>query len=232
MKRLAKSLAVLLSMMSFSSVSAFENDMNPFIGIDYYTALMKGRDDYLSIFPKSYPGVTIYIGTKFHEYFGVELGFDTSGYRKKEWVIPANSSFFNLTNGPTDIVGQTSIRRAGGHFDLFATFPIVDCFDLTGAVGFGWIKPTINMNIISGPPGGSPLEAALNSIQGKGKGFFRLGIGGSYMFTNIIGARGKVGWEGTSQLRVSGDQNFVNAGFREKAFKGSTAFSLGIFSKF
>ena len=232
MKRLAKSLVVLCSIMSSSYVSAFVDDMTPFVGIDYYHALMKGRDDYVQIFPKSHPGVTIYVGTKFHEFFGVELGFDTSIAKKKDWVIPANGRFFNITNGATTIFGQTKFLRTGGHFDVFGSFPLADCFDITGALGFGWIKPSITVDIISGPAGGNTLTSALNSIKGKGKGFFRVGVGLSYMFTNIIGFRAKVGWEGTSALRVTGDQNFTAAGFSEKAFKGSTTLSVGVFSKF
>jgi hypothetical protein len=236
MKHIAKSLVVVGAMLSAGSASAnwwFE-DINPFIGADYYQAWMKGKDDYGQVFPKTYPGYSIYVGTKFCECWGawgVELGFDSSGKKKKNFDVVGGSSFFGNAVG-SDIIGQTKIRRIGGHLDLIGYLPLFDCFEVFGSIGYGWVKPQISTTVVSAAFGDAGVATALNSLHGKGKSVFRIGVGLSYMVTEMVGVRAKVGWETTSSLRVNGNDSFDALGFNTKGFKGSTTLNVGAFVKF
>jgi len=234
MRHIAKSLVVMGSLLAAGSASAMFDDISPLIGVDYYHAWTKGKNDYSQVFPKSYPGFTVYLGAKFCEYWGLELGFDSSGRKKKDFTLASGTSFFNGTTGTAPIVGQTKIRRQGGHLDVIGYLPLVDCLELTGSLGYGWVKPQITTAVSSqaGDGTGSALATALNSLRGKGKSVFRIGVGLSYMVTDMVGLRAKVGWETTSSLRVEGNQSFSNLGFSNKGFKSSTTLNVGAFVKF
>src|SRR5689334_1025401 len=69
----------------------------PYLGLDYYHAYMKPKNSWAQIFPKSYPGLTFYVGTKFHENFGLELGYDWSIEQSKKWTLATGQRFFNST---------------------------------------------------------------------------------------------------------------------------------------
>ena len=149
MKHIAKSLVVAGAVMAASSVSAdVIADLNPYIGAEYYQAWMKPKGDYNKVLPKDFPGATIYVGTKFHENFGIELGYDWSARKKKDYTVVSGSGFFG---GPrTTFSGSTKVRRTGGHIDLVGFLPVAECFDLLGSIGFGWVQAKINTTI-NGP---------------------------------------------------------------------------------
>lgn len=207
---------------SVGSASAMlsEGDFNPYVGADYYQVWMKGNNvPGQSTFPKSYPGWTIYVGNKFTEYFGLELGYDDSVKAKKSWSTTS------------DLNGNTKIRRTGGHLDLVGFLPIDECANLIGSIGYGWVKPKVSTSINN--PTKSATEAdALQSISGKGESVFRIGVGADWMATDMFGLRAKLGWESTNSLRIKGDQNFTNLKYNTKAFKSSVTLAVGAFVKF
>ncbi len=207
------------------------SDVSPYMGVDYYQAFMKGKSSWDSILPKSYAGASVFIGTRVHESFGIELGYATSIRQKKDWHLANGSSFFA---GPVrqvgGISGSTKVRRSGAHMDVIGFLPVAECFELLGSLGFGWVQTKIQttLNVASS----SSTAAALASVAGKGRAVFRVGLGGSYMVTDMVGIRAKLGWESTSSLRVKGNASFLSLGYDSKAFKGTTALSVGAFVKF
>ncbi len=230
MRNIVKSLVIAGTLMATGSAVAELNDISPYIGVDYYQPWMRGKGDWNLVFPKTYPGATLYVGTKFHEFFGLELGYDWGSRKTKNWVLPAGSPFMGNTL-TTTLSGNTKIRRSGGHLDLVGFLPVAECLELTGSVGFGWVQPKITSSF-SVTPGTTSNSSALASVSGKGRGVFRVGVGASYMVTEMVGVRAKVGWEGTSTLRVNGNALFTSLGYDKKAFKGTTAMSVGAFVKF
>ncbi len=230
MKQIAKSLVIAGAIVAASSVSAdMMADFNPYIGADYYQAWMKPKGDYNQVLPKDFPGATLYVGTKFHENFGVELGYDWSAQKKKDFNLPANANFFGTVQNAFS--GTAKVRRTGGHLDLVGFLPVAECFDLIGSVGFGWVQTKIDTGTVTNA-NVSRRGSAVNSLSGKGRGVFRIGVGGSYMVTEMIGLRAKLGWESTSSLRVNGNQNFTTLGMPNNPYKGTTSLTLGAFVKF
>ena len=232
MKFFAKNVLMLSGLLVASSANADAlGELNPYLGADYYQAWMRGQSDWKKIFPRSYRGATVYVGTRFCDNLGVELGYDTSTRTKKEWALPAGARFFNGTVSNTGITGTTKINRSGVHLDLLGFLPITGCFDLFGAIGYGWVQSKIDI-IQSVDSASSSQSSALASVAGKGRSVLRAGVGGSYMVNDMVGLRAKLGWETTSTLRVKGNQAFANLGYQSKGWKDTTALSIGAFVKF
>jgi hypothetical protein len=224
MKHLVKSIVAATALAAASGVNAdLMADLCPVIGIDYYQVWMKGNNAYSRLTPKSYPGASIYVGTRFYENFGLELGYDWSTRKKHSWTVPAGA-----TAAAGNITGTTKIRRNGGHLDLVGFLPVADCFDVFGSIGYGWVQTKIS----NSASGNSAMSSAIASISSKGKSVLRLGIGANYMVTDFVGIRGKLGWETTSNIRLKGNANFTNLGFSKKGFKDSGTLALGAFVKF
>ncbi len=229
MKHIAKSLLVVGAMMAAGSASATMGDVSPYIGVDYAQSWMKGNGDWNKLFSDDYKGASIYVGTSFHENFALELGYDATSREKKDINLAAGTTLFGNTL-TQNVTGNVKIRRTGGHLDLVGLLPVADNFALTGSVGYGWVQPKVEVNV--GTPAATVNHSALASISAKGKSVFRLGVGGSYMVTDMVGLRARVGWESTSSLRLKGNTDFINGNYNEKAFKGTTALRAGVFVKF
>lgn len=218
--------------LALSIASAFAcadeyDDITPYLGVDFKQAYMKGHGAWKQIFPSTYPGASFYVGTKFHQYFGLELGYDWSVKQKKEWSLPAGSSFFATPVQGTN--GTTKIERNGAYLDVVGFLPIADCLEATGSLGLGWVQTKIESSFSTMT---TPESSALASVAGKGRMLFRVGFGALYMVTDVVGVRAKVGFEGTSALKLAGNQAFSTYGYDEKGFKGTTAFAVGAFFKF
>ena len=234
MKNIAKSLVITGAMIAAGCANAdVIADLNPYIGADYYQAWMKPKGDYTKLLPKDFPGATIYVGTKFHENFGIELGYDWSARKKKDFSIGANSALFSSTIANNQVFsGTTKVRRSGGHLDLVGFLPVAECFDLIGSVGFGWVQTKFTTTINNTVTAPMTQASAVSSMSGKGRGVLRVGVGGSYMVTDMVGLRAKLSWESTSSVRANGNQNFTTLNFGQKPYKSTTALSVGAFVKF
>ena len=233
MKFIPKNVLMLLSALLVGSSASADalGELNPYLGADYYQAWMRGNNDWKKIFPRSYRGATVYIGTRFCDTLGLEFGYDTSTRTKKDWSLPAGTRFFNGAVPNTGITGTTKINRSGVHLDLLGFLPITGCFDLFGTIGYGWVQSKIDI-IQSTASASSSQSSALATVAGKGRSVLRAGIGGSYMVNDMVGLRAKLGWETTSTLRVKGNQAFIDLGYQSKGWKDTTALSIGAFVKF
>ena len=228
-----KNLIVAGALIAIGNVHAHINEIIPYVGADYIQTFMKGRSDWSNIVPKSYPGASFYIGTRFHDYFSVELGYDCSKNQKKEWGLLGGSTFFNSSIETQPVLaGVTKLSRTAAHIDAVGFLPIADCFELLGSVGIGWVQPKIKIGDINVPVGSTLNSSALATVSGKGRGTLRVGAGGSYMLTDLVGLRAKVNWETTRTLVLKGNAFFQQLGYQEKGFKSTTAISVGAFVKF
>ena len=242
MKQIAKSLVVMGALAVAGSAVAEFGELSPYAGIDLQNSWMKMKSPFDSIAKKSFPGATLHLGTKFHENFGVEVGYHWSKQQSKDYTIANGTNFgaipatgaANATNAA--ITGKTKIRRSGAHLDLVGFLPVADCFELMGSVGYGWIQPKISATAAA-TAGNAATTRVVDAIKGlstKSKGVFRLGLGASYMITDMVGLRAKFGWESTSALRLkeSNPATLSALNLNTKAFKSSITGSAGVFVKF
>jgi hypothetical protein len=232
MRHIGKYLVIAGALFAANSANA-EVDMFPYLGVDYTQTYMRAKNNWNLIYPNQYPGASFYVGTRFHENWGVELGYDWSARRTHDFTLPNGSKFFAGTiTSPKGLSGTIKLRRTGGYLDALGAFPVAECVELFGTVGFGWVQTQIFSSFNSEVPGGSLTSSAITSVSGKGRGVFRLGFGGIFMVTETVGVRAKINWASTSTLRLKGNAAFTNLGYETKAFKGSTALLAGIFVRF
>jgi len=232
MRHIGKSLVIASALLAAGSANA-EIDMFPFLGVDYTQTYMRARNNWNLIYPNQYPGASFYVGTRFHENFGVELGYDWSARRSRDFSLANGSKFFGGTiTSPNGLVGKAKIRRTGGYLDVLGAIPVAECTELFGTVGFGWVQTQIFSSFSSEVAGATPTSSAITSVSGKGRGVFRVGVGGIFMVTDVVGVRAKINWASTSTLRLKGNTAFNNLGYDTKGFKGSTTLLAGLFVRF
>jgi hypothetical protein len=232
MKQVVKSLVVVGAMLAAGTAAAdMDMDFRPFVGVDYLQAWMEGKGTMpnsnvagQNAFKKSYPGATVYVGTKFMDNLGLELGWDTSSAktRTSTGAVAANGA----TIAGSGVTLSNKTKRSGFHVDLVGFMP-VDCWELFGSLGYGSVKAKVS-NQTATFTGTTPAQqAAFNTaypLSSKQKGVFRLGVGASYMFTDMFGLRAKLGWESTNNLRLTAAN-----GTKVNLFKNSTTLALGAF---
>ena len=208
MKQVAKNLVVLGALALAGSAVAEFGDFAPYAGVDYHHAWMKEKLDAGSTqaMPKSFPGASFYVGTKFHENFGAELGYTLTPTAKK-----------NYKEAAAGVDETYKFKRPSAHIDLLGFLPVADCFELMGSVGYGLVKPKITVVDNTAP-------STSAKIPTKKHGVFRFGFGGIYNITEMFGLRAKLGYETTSSMRYKNTS--------EKAFKNSLTASAGVFVKF
>lgn len=238
MKYIVRNLVAAGAILAASGVSAdFLADLQPVIGVDYYQAWMKGKNFNNRVLPKSYPGATIYVGTRFNECFGIELGYDWSANKKKSWTVSQNTTVSGVTANNT-ITGTSKVRRSGGHLDLVGFIPVADCFEVFGTLGYGWVQARVKETNVSVTGANltlaqrSAIANGITSGSTKGRSVFRLGVGANYMVTDCVGLRAKLGWETTSGLKHHHHTNTAVYGFSNRGFKDSGTLALGAFVKF
>jgi len=231
MKQLTRSFVLASALATAGSAgAAVMDDFVPFIGVDYKQLWVRGNGDYRNAFPKTYPGGTIYVGSKFTDCFGAELGYSFSTRKKHDWTDPDFSSVS---------IASARVRFTSFHLDINGYIPLDNCWELIGSVGVASMKPKVNFSANTSAAAG--LTAAqidgINSINGKSKAVFRVGVGAQYLVTEMVGIRAMVRWENTHRLTVSGNQNFGNfmtAGFinTTRPFKDAISLAVGLFVRF
>ncbi len=224
MKQVAKNLLALGILVCASSTHAANllDDMSPFVGIDYQQRWMQGNSDWNKLFPGTFAGGSIYVGGRW-DCFAVELGYDFAGTRRKAYIFSPGETFFNTNFGAATV--NTNLQLNGGHIDLIGFVPVVDCLEMMGVIGIGYIYPRLSASISSGPFAGA-------TVSGRGTTVARLRFGGNYMVTQCVGVRLLVGWESTEYLRIRSAANFTSTGASAKGWKSSVTASAGVFVKF
>lgn len=226
MKQFARSLLMggaLVCASSAAAVASLLDDVSPFVGIDYQQRWMNGNSDWAKIFPTSYAGGSVYVGGRW-DCFAVEFGYDFSGSRHRTRTFGAGETFFNGNIGA--VSARTAIQLNGGHIDLIGYVPVVDCLEMMGVVGLGYVFPRINADF------GTAFNNNGVTLSGRGTAVARIRFGGNYMVTQCIGIRALVGWESTEYLRLRTGRILSALGATNKGWKSSATVSLGAFVKF
>ncbi len=233
MKTLLKNLVVIGTVVAAGGTNADILDtFNAYAGADVTQARSKGRNDWAQVLPRDFIGGSLYVGTRFHEFFSLEAGYDGTRTQKKDWTMVSGNAFFGgqIPAGQT-LSGTTKVKKSGGHLDLNGYLPVSEYASLIATVGIGWVQAKVesSFNIL---PGTMTTASALSSVSGKGRAVARAGVGAHYMVTEDVGVRAKISWDSTTTLRFKGNALFSSLGYDQKPYKGTTTFSLGAFVKF
>lgn len=202
--------------------SAFANPN--YVGLEYKYSTLKAKDDWKKVAPKNKHNLGVVLGKKFHENFGLEVGYSQSNKKTKNTAVTAADTFFG-----TNFAGATTlkekVRMKSWQLDANGYYPMSDCLDWVASVGFAATKAKVSLSDTSN-------NVNVASVKGKTKFIPRLGVGAEYGENNW-GVRGKVMWENTSRLRYklgTIKNDFPNT--KDKGWKDSVGVTLAAFWKF
>lgn len=200
-----KILAAACGLVMSSGFVFAHDDMNFYVGGD----VGYSKHGYASEFKNalaSYPGsagtaktkaptVGLFVGGKFHENFGAEIGYTFFKKAKVDWTGTWNTDYIKANNIYADLLGY---------------MPVDTCFDLIGSVGMGRMKIKFNTN--------NGADAANNYDSfSKGKVGFRLGAGAQYKFDDHFATRVMVRYQranikGVNDIKAYKSNTSVNLG--------------------
>jgi opacity protein-like surface antigen len=230
MKRVLKNVVFLGAALASSLVAAeWNDDIAGIVGVDYKWTSSRGRSNFSGRFPKNYSGASVYLGTRFCENYGLELGYDWAGKKTR-----TTSSATTVATGTGTLVIPnglaTTVRLSQWRLDLNGYLPIgCDGFDLIGSVGLGIVRSRISEFSPTAVTLGTTTVLAANNIRSNSRtrAIWRLGVGAQYMLTCNVGVRAMYRYEGLSGFNHNGFD-----GGRGKALRNASAFTLGLLFKF
>lgn len=222
-RKIVKGLLLASSVAVCVGAFAEMEDVNPLVGIDFKQTWARGNDGLSDVLPKSYPGFDIFVGSRFHENFGVEVGYDWSLKKHKH---STGTTVYNgyTVNGPI----KTSARFQGPRLEVAGFLPLENSFELVGRVGLSYVKANLHtvgfQTTTVTDASGNAVSNPWGSETGKSKLLMRAAGGAQYMVADNVGLRGLVGWENYSRLRMKDVSS--------KVFKDSVSLTVGAFYKF
>ncbi|MDB6096580.1 MAG: hypothetical protein JWM09_858 [Francisellaceae bacterium] len=214
MKHLPKTILSLSLMAMASSSFACCEETNPYMGAEFQSTWMKGKTSWKPFLNKTYPGVNLLVGSRFHQNAGVELGYDWSKRKTQNTLLSTGQTL------------NSRVRISGAHLDVNGYLPVMENLELLGSLGVGFIKPKFNLST------DRTGTVSVSAVGGKTKAVARLGLGLQGMVNEKVGLRATVRYLGTSRLRVSHPEQLAALGVSNKPFKDATALNLGAFVKF
>lgn len=206
-------------------------DSHPFIGIDAQDRHMGFREDFGgNLFKKNLPQLDAYVGVRFLQYFGLQVGYQESKTKPRTANFGPGDIILGIPLLPgEDQIHYSETRIRGTHLDLLGFFPV--CLDwnleLFGSVGITRNALALEDRITNF--GGEVVENPLVRTYDVKKTGARASIGIQKIFCQHIGIRGLVVWENTSRfqnlrsLEVPDSVSIVNA-------RRSLNYGLGIFA--
>ncbi len=246
-KRVKKKLGLLVApaLMLGVSMNAFADfALTPYIGADAqlrYLDFKRGFGD--NLFKHNSPQGNAYVGLKFNQFVGIEMGYQATKKQRKSLyltagqvnlgtVVPQSMILKNgLSSQISPISYTTQEKTQGFHMNIVGFYPIFPEYglELFGSVGITQLKTNFSRQTLS-VGGVPPLNSSILKFK-KRKNIFRANIGLQQMITDCIGFRGTVGWENTAKFNKI-TPHVVTPNLTEVRLKNSIIYSLGLFRRF
>lgn len=208
---------------------------NIILGADVKLANLNSKWPWNQIFPQTYTGGSIYIGTRFYKYYGLEVGYDFLPRTTRNVSLLRSGTFFNVPV-PSDfgVTTQISVREWRADFNLYWPVQDDESFTLLAALGVGYFKTILNGNLR--PNNNTIFNTVITGTKINPLYVWRFGLGFQSMLTNTLGIRALVRWEGTSKLTITGNANFngllTASGVTNNPFKNVVVVNVGFFTMF
>lgn len=221
---------VVTAMVLFSATganAAFNalEDLCPYVGAEAQLRSMSfDRNHGANVFKKRFTQGNAFMGIRWNEYFGLELGYETSVKASRTVnLVPGQIAF-----GPTieDLQTRYSTTRLYGPHANFLGYWPANCsnLDLIGTLGLVYLKAHLSSNlVVRGAAVATPPQPRTFK---QTKLIARIGGGVQYAFSECIKTRGMVIWENTSRFNHMSVKELVSSNGYVK-LKNSVIFSLG-----
>lgn len=210
-------------------------DIVPQIGADIqyrYMSAKKGFGD--NLVKEQYPQGSVYGGLKLNDWFGLELGYQTSTQVTRKQTLSgsaanAYSTILDLEPDSWSFNTRSSIQGVYG--SLVGFLPISEEYRLTllASAGFARLKAKTTSRLTDVGTGQDLGNIAFSST----KWIPKVNVGIQHMIQDDIGVRALVGWEQTSKFsHMPATLTSGNANNYRLSLKDSTTLGLGMFYNF
>ena len=203
-------------------------DFAPYVGVDAkWNSMRFKKTAGDNLIQKNYPQGNLFGGVKFNDYFGLELGYESTTRRNKTATAAVGDNFFGDIVDPPEPVNysKTKTKISGFHLNVVGFYPICEeyCLSLFGSLGLAQLKLKSHLDF-SVPT--NPRVVGLDFSKQKLVPRATLGI--QHMLCENIGVRAMFGWERTSAFKNVKAKNstlFMSP-------KDSVSIGLGVFYNF
>lgn len=205
MERVQKITVGLLALMLSSTVYADITDLDewgikPNIGIDIGLQNQSFSTGFgQEQFRETYPLSNIYIGAKFHPFFGMEIGYEHMYRQEKQQYFNSGVPVLGFVAAvPNETLYFSDVTSSGWNFNLLGFWPICPCTgtSLTGSIGIAWREMHYSTVGVTDLNAAAPLA----TWDSDDRAMLRLGFGVNQMITKHFGSRLQILWEDTSKL--------------------------------
>lgn len=189
---------------------------NLYAGVEATYQQMSGAGDFNGVVNPNYYNGGVYIGTKFYDNWGLEIGYNSSTARTQSKSFAPGSTEFNttLTAGQNATL-KTKVTLSTFYLDILGYMPINRNWNVIGTIGAGLVRAKIRDNGSVGAP--PAVVNALQNVNSYNTVIARLGVGPEFRHKHF-GIRGKVFWENTCRLRLQSVGPNVSQTFLKDSF--------------
>ncbi len=196
------------------------DDTDPYLGVEYKYTWMNAKGDFKGFLAERFHHGGIFFGFKFHENWGLEVGYNQSWKESDEHSYSAGDvAFSNTLPGPATVKTKARVRTT--YLDLNGFWPVADNWDILGTLGMGWTKAKIYDN---GTTETYDFDTYVINQNAQTKLIARVGLGAMWRCKHFS-VRGRVLWENTNRLKIRDSGNSVIDG---KYYKDSLGLAFGV----
>lgn len=235
-KKLSLVATPIIALAAASAQADLDFGFTPYVGADIQYRHMNYKTGYGdNLYAKHQPQGNIYVGAKFHEYFGIEGGIQATqkqGRNASLYTGDTNLGVY-IDSANTNIQYKTTVRTTASHLSLVGFLPISEEYrlKLIGLAGVSVLKTTVKRThtvlVRLGVPLPNDLSPPLTNSQRKS--VLRLGAGLEHMFAHNWGIRTSFIWENTNKMSLATTND--TSGRLAKP-KNSLTYGLGAFVSF
>lgn len=204
--------------------------VRPYVGFDAQFRRMNyhaGYGDNL-LFRQS-PQANIYVGLKFNDYVGAEIGYDATSTLTRDATLTtgqlAAGSPIEEDTSPAVFKSKSQLR--GAHADLVGFYSFCENWptQLFGSVGIGFVRGMFERRSISM----NNMPSSTNRTFGKHRAALRLTGGLQYLWNCHLGMRVSIGYVNTNNLRAFQNDGVPSIPVAIIKPKDSFVYGLGLF---
>lgn len=174
-----------------------------FAGFDVKVSRLSGREYWKQNFPKEYVSPNFYVGTQFHQYFQLLIGYEQSLPARVHVVYTPNDNFFGNDVGSLRFTRTMILEYIYASMEFIC--PLSFCQDLEGVVSVGGsiFRPRAKTTNIQNST--TELTGAMTSVTFNHPGTARGALGFQYRLNPVIFLRALIAFDNASRAHVGGD---------------------------
>ena len=203
---------------------------SPHIGADYKFWNMKPSQDVSNFYKQTFPRVgnafNVYAGTRIENYFGLDVGFESSPVHRKFHVYEGGEIIFAEPFFAGDAT-EIDMQLTALHFDMNFYWEAFERFELIFMMGAAYLHPRTHVQVYDALTlSWFELE---NTSRPKWSG--RFGFGAQYNFVPCFGMKMLINWDQTRRIEYQGfdpENNFYSI----FPYHRSTTFNIGLVYSF